>query len=88
MRQMVSGFAIGSFSVTMFIVPFLMMALNIAPNYSTALTQLADESGITQPLQIASMQARNYRNQLVHPITDYVGHHLFPQLPAFPRLPK
>ena len=88
MRQIASGFAVGSFSITVLVIPFLMIGLGIVPSYGAALERLVDRSGIVEPLQAASVQVEQYRYQLMHPLTDYIGHHLFPHLPEFPHIPQ
>ena len=80
MRQMASGFALGSASIALLFLPLLMVAVNQAPDYSTALQTVIQRSGITEPLLEAAAQVEQYRDNLMHPYNHYIRRGLFPRI--------
>jgi hypothetical protein len=81
MRQMASGFALGSLSITLLFIPFMMVALNASPDYTSAVETVIVRSGIVQPLVEAAAQVNALRDDLMRPYTAYISHGLFPRIP-------
>ncbi|HEY1933848.1 MAG TPA: hypothetical protein VGG99_17680 [Acetobacteraceae bacterium] len=81
MRQMASGFALGSLSITLLFIPFLMVAVNASPDYTTAVETVIERSGILQPLVEVVAQANALRDDLMRPYTARLTHSFFPRIP-------
>jgi hypothetical protein len=81
MRQMASGFALGSLSIALLVIPFLLVAVNASPDYTTAVETVIERSGIVRPLVEVATQLNTLRDELIRPCIARIGHGLFPRIP-------
>lgn len=81
MRQVASGFAIGTLSMTLLLVPFMMVAMNVAPDYTTAVETVIEHSGIVEPFVQAVTDLNQARDSVMRPYTYRIRHNLFPRIP-------
>lgn len=64
MRQVASGFAIGSLSISLLLIPFCMVLVNDAPDYTTALMRVLESSTVQAPLRAVAAQVADCGNLL------------------------
>lgn len=85
MRQAASGFALGSLVISLLIAPFMMVTMNDAPDYTTALAYVIERSGIVEPVLQASAEVGQLRAELMQPYKHYMETGLFPHIPQLGR---